>query len=112
MHSVLDDGRIDRLWIDAAARAGFRVERTREAYASTDGRGAILIGARETLDDDDSLAQLVLHELCHALVEGEPGLRAPDWGLDNTGDRDLPREHACLRLQAHLADAHALRPHL
>jgi hypothetical protein len=107
---ALHDSQIERIWIDAAARAGFRVERTHDAYASTDGNGVIVVGADETLDDDDSLAQLVFHELCHALVQGPENLRVADWGLDNTSDRDLVAEHACLRLQAHLADAQALRP--
>jgi hypothetical protein len=105
----LDRPPIDEIWTRAAARLGFVVERTGEAYASTDGQGRILIGAPETLDADDSVAQLVFHELCHALVQGEGNLRVPDWGLDNTDDRHLPAEHACLRLQAHLADGHALR---
>jgi hypothetical protein len=105
----LDRPEIDRVWIRAAARLGFSVERTTEAYASSDGRGTITIGAAATLDPDDTLAQLVLHELCHALVQGEENLARPDWGLDNTSERDLPNEQACLRLQAHLADRHALR---
>jgi hypothetical protein len=103
------DSRIERIWIDAAARVGFTVQRTQDAYATTDGSGIIAIGADETLDHDDSVAQLVFHELCHALVQGPESLRAPDWGLDNTSERDLVCEHACLRLQAHLADAQALR---
>src|SRR3954452_11457807 len=107
---ALHDTQIERIWIDAAARVGLRVERTDAAYASTDGSGVISVGADETLDDDDSLAQLVFHELCHALVQGPENLGVPDWGLDNTSDRDLVAEHACLRLQAHLADAQALRP--
>jgi hypothetical protein len=103
------DTRIERIWIDAAARVGLSVRRTQDAYATTDGSGIIEIGADETLDADDSVAQLVFHELCHALVQGPEKLRVPDWGLDNTSDRDLVDEHACLRLQAHLADAQALR---
>jgi hypothetical protein len=105
----LDEEGIDRLWIAAAAAVGLRVERTSEAYASSDGRGTLTIGAPETLDPEDSLAQLVFHELCHALCQGEENLHTPDWGLDNTSDRDLEAEHACLRLQAHLADRFALR---
>lgn len=107
--SPLDHEEIDRLWIEAASEVGLRVERTHAAYAASDGRGAISIGVRESLDVDDSVAQLVFHELCHALVEGGAGWNRPDWGLDNTSERDLVREHACLRVQAHLADAHALR---
>ena len=106
----LDRPEIDDLWVAAAAQLGFRVERTGDAYAASDGGGTIQIGAPETLDADDSVAQLVFHELCHAAVEGEAGLDRADWGLDNTSERDLVREHACLRLQAHLADERALRP--
>lgn len=100
---------LDRIWLNCAERVGFRIERTPDVYASTDGRGAILIGTDETLDPDDSLAQMILHELCHALVEGEEAEHLVDWGLDNTSNRHLWREHACLRLQAHLAGRVGLR---
>jgi hypothetical protein len=100
---------IERAWIDAAARLGLRVVRTTDAYATSDGRGTIAIGVGEALDVDDAVAQLIFHELCHAITEGEAATARPDWGLDNTGPRDVVREHACLRLQAHLADAHGLR---
>jgi Putative zinc- or iron-chelating domain len=100
---------IERLWVEAAARLGFQVTRTTEAYATSDGRGTIAIGIGEVLDADDAVAQLIFHELCHAMTEGDAALANPDWGLDNTGPRDIVREHACLRLQAHLADAHGLR---
>jgi hypothetical protein len=100
---------IDQVWIQAATECGFRVIRSDAAYASTDGRGTIIIGEPHTLDDDDSVAQLVLHEICHALVQGEERWNAPDWGLDNTSDRDGVREEACLRLQAYFADRQQLR---
>ncbi|HEY0709903.1 MAG TPA: YkgJ family cysteine cluster protein [Polyangia bacterium] len=105
----LDAPDIDRVWLDAAARCGFRVERTGAAYATTDGRGVIGIGERAVLDADDCLAQLILHELCHALVQGEARWSEADWGLDNTTDEDDVAEAACLRLQAHLSDRHGLR---
>ncbi len=107
--AALDAPEIDLIWIDAAARCGFRVERGDAAYATTDGRRTIAIGTRAVLDDDDSLAQLVFHELCHALVQGEARWSEPDWGLDNTTDRDDDKEAACLRLQAHWSDRHGLR---
>ncbi len=107
--SPLATDAIARVWLDAAARLGLRVERTADAYATSDGRGTIAIGVGEALDVDDAVAQLVFHELCHAITEGDAGLARPDWGLDNTGPRDVVREHACLRLSAHLADAHGLR---
>jgi hypothetical protein len=100
---------IDQVWTETAARCGFQVVRGPAAYASSDGRGVILVGSPETLDADDSLAQLILHELCHALVQGEASWHLPDWGLDNTSDRDDVAEAACLRLQAELSDRHGLR---
>jgi hypothetical protein len=100
---------LDEIWLACAHELGFTVVRTAEAYASSTGDGTILVGTADTLDADDSLAQMMLHELCHALVEGEAAHGRRDWGLANEDDRDLLREHACLRLQAHLAAAHGLR---
>ena len=88
--------------------SGSQLARTGDAYATSDGRGGIAIGAADTLDDDDALAQLVFHELCHAITEGETALRKPDWGLDNVPEHAV-REHACLRVQARLADRFGLR---
>ena len=99
---------LDRLWTATAERIGFRVARSPEVYASTDGRRTITIGSPETLDPDDCLAQMILHELCHALIEGPAAVERPDWGLDNATARDVEREHACLRLQAALARPHGL----
>ena len=97
------------IWLTCAAQVGYAVVRTADAYASTDGKRTLLIAEDSALDADDSLAQMILHELCHALVEGERGEALPDWGLDNTSGRDTWREHACLRLQAYLADSVGLR---
>ncbi len=100
---------LGRVWLVAAERLGFRVERSPDVYASTDGRRTIFVGTDDTLDPDDSLAQMILHEMCHALVEGEDAESRVDWGLDNQTERDAAREHACLRLQAYLTGAHGLR---
>ena len=106
-HEYLDP--LDAIWIAAAEGVGLRVERSADAFASSDGRGRLAIGTRETLDPDDCLAQMILHELCHSLVEGPSSLGREDWGLDNETDRDLAREHACLRVQAALTAPHGLR---
>lgn len=100
---------LDEIWLGLARRLGLRVERSPDCYASSDGAGRLSIGTDETLDADDSLAQMVLHELCHWLVEGDDARRRPDWGLDNETERDVPREQACLRLQAALLRRHGLR---
>ncbi|HEV7554010.1 MAG TPA: hypothetical protein VGO00_01080, partial [Kofleriaceae bacterium] len=84
------------IWLGAARQIGLRVERTADAYASTDGHGTLAIAIDAALDADDSLAQMIFHELCHSLVEGEEAFRAPDWGMDNTGPEHDWREHACL----------------
>ncbi|HEX5657812.1 MAG TPA: YkgJ family cysteine cluster protein, partial [Polyangiales bacterium] len=60
-------------------------------------------------DADDSLAQLIFHELCHALVAGPRGVKRADWGMENVDARDLLQEHACHRLQAALSDRYGLR---
>lgn len=106
-HIYLDP--LDAVWLTVAKRIGFEVTRSSEVYASTDGKGAMTLGTAETLDPDDCLAQMVLHELCHSLVEGAQSLRVPDFGLDNETSRDVVREHACLRLQAWLTSRFGLR---
>jgi hypothetical protein len=98
-----------QVWLGAARRIGLRVVRTPDAYAATDGRGTLAIGADGALDPDDSLAQMIFHELCHSLVEGEQAFAVPDWGMDNTGPDHDWREHACLRVQWVLAGRLGLR---
>lgn len=103
------DDPLDRIWVEAARRVGLRIERSGEVYASTDGRGVLTLGVDETLDADDCLAQMIFHELCHSLVQGPESFEVIDWGLDNESERDLMREHACLRAQALLAGRYGLR---
>lgn len=109
-HHYIDP--LAQVWLAAARRIGLRVERTPDAYAATDGRGTLAIGTDATLDADDSVAQMIFHELCHSLVEGEDSFRLPDWGMDAT-ERGGPdhdwREHACLRTQWVLAGLYGLR---
>ena len=100
---------IDGIWLRVAERLGLQIKRTSDVFASADGQGTLLIGCADTLDADDCLAQMIVHELCHGLVQGAGSAAKPDWGLDNTTRRDECAEHACLRLQATLLDAHGLR---
>jgi len=100
---------LSAVWLAAASRIGLGVARSREVFACTDGRGTLHIGDDDQLDADDCLAQMIFHELCHSLVEGVESFGVEDWGLDNQHERDLPREQACLRLQALLAAPHGLR---
>ncbi|MDH5493715.1 MAG: hypothetical protein OEY14_17305 [Myxococcales bacterium] len=100
---------LDAIWVAAARRVGLEVRRSSDVHAATDGRGLLWIGTPEILDPDDCLAQIIFHELTHAVVQGPSRFHEPDWGLDNVGEPDLPAEHACLRLQAALADRWGLR---
>ena len=102
---------LDELWLGAARELGLTVRRGGDAYVHYDGQ-VLYLAEDELLDDDDTLAQLILHELCHALVQGEANLGRPDWGLDNTSDRDAVNEAAAVRLQAHWAGQHGLRDRL
>ena len=100
---------LDIIWIHAANRMGMRVERSNEVFAAWDGQGTLKVGTAETLDSDDTLAQMILHETCHALVEGPDAFSKPDWGLDITDRSQLVHEHACLRLQAAITQPFGLR---
>lgn len=103
---------VDVIWTRTAERLGMRVVRIPEVFASWDGQGCLSVGTPETLDADDSLAQMIFHEICHALVEGPRGFELPDWGLDIDRPDDLIHEQASLRLQAALADGFGLRQFL
>jgi len=100
---------LDLVWLQTARALGLEIVRSAEVHAAWDGCGRLSLARPQDMDADDCLAQLVLHELCHALVEGPEAWRRPDWGLCNRDERHLPREHACHRLQAALADRHGLR---
>jgi hypothetical protein len=100
---------IDLIWTDAAKKLGMTVVRCPEVYAAWDGNGSLRIGTPDTLDPDDSLAQMVLHECCHALVVGPEGFSKEDWGLDYGDPGHVIFEQAALVIQARLADAFGLR---
>ncbi len=100
---------LDLIWIETARRVGMRVARSDEVFASWRPEGELLLSTSAEFDPDDCLAQMILHEICHALVEGPQGMTQADWGLENLDERDLTREHACLRLQAALTDPWGLR---
>ena len=99
---------LDAIWLAIARELGLEVVRSDEVYAAV-ADGVLTLGAPHTLDADDAVCQMVLHELCHALVQGPANQSAPDWGLDNTSSRDVLAERACLRLQAWLTDRWGLR---
>ena len=66
---------VDLIWLAVADACGFKVHRSNDAYASFDGTNRLTICMEDEFDPDDSLAQMILHELCHALVGGNKQLR-------------------------------------
>lgn len=99
----------DLIWLHAAQAIGWKVLRSTEVFASFDGVDTLRISTVEDFDPDDCLAQMILHEICHALVQGPENLHKPDFGMENIDDSDLLAEHACHRLQATLLDPWGLR---
>jgi hypothetical protein len=100
------------IWLEALHSLGWRLQRSSEAYASWDGAGTLTLSTASEFDADDNLAQMIFHEICHALVAGPAGVKQTDWGLDNTSERDVVQEHACNRLQAALSAPYGLRAFL
>lgn len=100
---------LDAIWLACAGELGLTVVRSDEVYASFDGDKTLRLCTAAAFDADDSLAQLILHELCHGLVAGDARAKHADWGLENTDERDQVMEHACHRVQAALADQYGLR---
>ncbi len=100
---------LDLIWLGCARDVGLTIARSDSVYASFDGSGTLTLSTAEHFDADDSLAQLIFHELCHALVAGPRRALRSDWGMENVDERDLLQEHACHRVQAALADRHGLR---
>ena len=100
---------LDVIWVQTARALGVNVRRSPDVFASWNGAGVLHVGTPETHDADDSLAQMILHELCHLLVEGPDAMSRPDWGLENNNPEHRVHEHACLRVQSALADTVGLR---
>ncbi len=97
------------IWLSTARRLGLRIRRDPAVFSMTDGAGLLALGPRGDPDPDDTLAQQVLHEICHWVVAGPDAVHRRDWGYELEVPLDDPREHACLRLQATLADRVGLR---
>lgn len=99
---------VDLIWYATAKRLGLTIRRNRAIFSATDGTGLLELGPRDTLDPDDSTAQMIFHEFCHWITNGEHTFHERDWGFPLDAELDW-REHACLRLQAALNDKHGLR---
>jgi hypothetical protein len=99
---------VELVWLSAAERMGITLRRDPTIFSRTDGSGMLWLGPRDDLDPDDTLAQMMLHEICHWITNGVDSYHQRDWGFPLDAPND-PREYACLRLQAALADEVGLR---
>ena len=96
------------VWLATATRLGLHIRRSPLVFSATDGSGRLQLSTRDDLDEDDCLAQMLLHEICHWCTNGVESFNTRDWGFALDGPTDR-REHAALRLQAWLADEGGLR---
>jgi hypothetical protein len=99
---------LELIWLATARRLGLTVRRDPAIFSRTDGSGMLWLGPRDDLDADDTVCQMIFHELCHWITNGVDSCSEEDWGFP-LDDADDPREFGCLRLQAWLADRHGLR---
>lgn len=99
---------LDLVWLATARRLGIHVRRNPAIFSATDGTGLLELGPFDTLDEDDTTAQMILHELCHWITNGLETFHERDWGFALDSELDW-REHACLRLQAAVTGAYGLR---
>ena len=108
--SLLATPAIEAVWRAAVEQLGFAVVRTNEAYATSDGRGAIAIGVDAALDGDDAFAQLVFHELCHAITQGQAAMRNLIGGSTTFPSTSFASTPACgCRRRSHRRSACARR---
>lgn len=94
---------LDLIWLATARRLGLTVRRSPDVYATSDGQGKLTLSDPAGFDPDDTVAQMILHEVCHWIINGEETVHQQDWGFDLDWEVDW-REYACQRLQAALAD--------
>lgn len=99
---------LELIWFTTAKRLGLTIRRNPRIFSAADGTGLLELGPQDTLDADDCVAQMILHELCHWITNGVETFSERDWGFALDAELDW-REHSCLRLQAALADEHGLR---
>lgn len=99
---------LDLIWIATAHRLGLQICRRADVFASYDGRGTLALGTPQTLDPDDNTAQMILHEICHWIVNGAASRHEIDWGFEPMEGLDW-RERPTIRLQLALSQAHDLQ---
>lgn len=99
---------LEVVWLATARRLALTIRRDPDIFSMTDGTGLMSFSTRQELDEDDNLAQMTLHEVCHWVTNGVDTYHQRDWGFPLWEKIDV-REHACVRLQCWLASRFGLR---
>lgn len=99
---------LEVIWLATSKRLALTIRRNPDIFSMTDGTGRMEFSTRPELDEDDNLAQMTLHELCHWVTNGVDTYHQRDWGFPLWEKIDV-REHACVRLQCWLASEFGLR---
>lgn len=99
---------LEVIWLATARRLALTIRRDPDIFSMTDGTGLMSFSTRPELDEDDNLAQMTLHELCHWVTNGVDTYHERDWGFPLWEKIDV-REHACVRLQCWLSSRFGLR---
>jgi len=106
LHRYVDP--LEVIWLSTATRLGLHIRRDPHVFSMTDGTGLLSLSTRDDLDADDTLAQMLFHEICHWVINGVETFQERDWGFPLDEHLDV-REFATLRLQAWWADTVGLR---
>ncbi len=99
---------VEVVWLATARRLALTIRRDPTIFSMTDGTGLMAFSTRAELDEDDCLAQMTLHELCHWVTNGIGTYHQRDWGFPLWEKIDV-REHACVRLQCWVASRFGMR---
>ena len=67
---------LELVWVSTARCFGIEVVRDPNVFASWDGEAVLTLSSEDCFDADDCLAQMIFHEICHALVAGPAGHEA------------------------------------
>jgi len=99
---------VEVIWLATSRRLALTIRRNPDIFSMTDGTGLMSFSTRPELDEDDCLAQMTLHELCHWVTNGIDTYHQRDWGFPLWEKIDV-REHGCVRMQCWLASRFGMR---
>ena len=79
---------LELIWLACCRQLGMHVRRDSNIFSMTDGTGLLALGTRKDLDPDDTVCQMVFHEICHWITNGIDSFEVRDWGFPLDGEMD------------------------